>query len=779
MTRELFSFVTDFIVVGEFSEQEGPVPLMILPDEDAAGGFDTASFVVRTLAADYQRSSDPSNSPDDSQVVFTIPSEDATAYIHHLTLYDIHARGYVLMGQFAALRKAFSAVSELFKTGNQLVFLQDLEHRLMDLRMTKDLLLEGHPELPDEAREALTPENVNAFMTSMEELYDRLKAAIYARIESNPRLALFKPFVETYERESAAGAYTPQVRSTLHKVAHFDRGLRALSEICLSGFATGVALLRRIQRKFSASSLELLLDSEEKHNLRPLETGLCIGGSLVTNFANCIAGYGANAPYGLVATCRHNGWDDADADADADDVTRCDRSVVPLALRRSPSMSSLDSNSSHRSICLTDSDPGERALGEFDEGSNASRATSFEDARSSFDVFDTPAGGGQALLSPALGGPHSSLGVLGIHPLRRPKNSTDSLASGSSAASPSSPASRDAPSPLSNSASPFLTPETFYGRLWGHSERRTAWNSQAAAHAQLGGGGSGSFAGGESGSGDLGVLNGTALYAPVLERMDVLQFRARYSFAPHVVYALLSGRLVVVHARPASRAVVKSLVSALSLFVPGLNRSVQVWRTKGVGLTELATLRLVGLSKAVPITPMLYAHATVLDFDDEELTGTPYTGGSYVDKLLDAKKEWPSLDSFVAHVSTVYAEMGMDTCIFYALCCVGLQPAFAEPTADFSFLPPDLRTLLTERAAAASQSGRSLHASYREDEAAILAQLNVRGCDIDIVRHLARTVMEAQLVHLRASSSPSSSATYGVSMRLSCGPVQRFVNEAN
>ena len=46
----------DFILVSEFSEHEGPVPLVAFPDSSLAEdtGFDVSKFVIRIMSVDNQ-----------------------------------------------------------------------------------------------------------------------------------------------------------------------------------------------------------------------------------------------------------------------------------------------------------------------------------------------------------------------------------------------------------------------------------------------------------------------------------------------------------------------------------------------------------------------------------------------------------------------------------------------------------------------------------------------------------------------------------------------------
>ncbi len=56
------SFSADFIVVSEFSEIDGPIPRMVIP-ENSEGKFNISDFVVKIMAVDHQnKSSDISTS---------------------------------------------------------------------------------------------------------------------------------------------------------------------------------------------------------------------------------------------------------------------------------------------------------------------------------------------------------------------------------------------------------------------------------------------------------------------------------------------------------------------------------------------------------------------------------------------------------------------------------------------------------------------------------------------------------------------------------------------
>ncbi|XP_036828232.1 guanine nucleotide exchange protein smcr8a [Oncorhynchus mykiss] len=157
-------FTKDFILISEFSEQVGPQPLLTIPDDPKVfGTFDLNYFSLRIMSVDYQASfvGHPTGSGyprlsfvEDSRVVLGDSKEGAFAYVHHLTLYDLEARGFVrpfcmayvsaderkIMLQFQELSLLFSRASECLKTGNRRAFARELQRKLRDLEYTRSVL---------------------------------------------------------------------------------------------------------------------------------------------------------------------------------------------------------------------------------------------------------------------------------------------------------------------------------------------------------------------------------------------------------------------------------------------------------------------------------------------------------------------------------------------------------------------------------------------------------------------------------------------------------------
>ncbi|KAJ8345174.1 hypothetical protein SKAU_G00293670 [Synaphobranchus kaupii] len=109
-----------------------------------------ASFVGHPPGCNYPKL----NFVEDSKVVLGDSKEGAFAYVHHLTLYDLEARGFVrpfcmayisaderkIMQQFQELSSEFSKASECLKTGNRKAFASELVKKLKDLEYTRTVL---------------------------------------------------------------------------------------------------------------------------------------------------------------------------------------------------------------------------------------------------------------------------------------------------------------------------------------------------------------------------------------------------------------------------------------------------------------------------------------------------------------------------------------------------------------------------------------------------------------------------------------------------------------
>ncbi|KAM6971855.1 guanine nucleotide exchange protein smcr8b [Aplochiton taeniatus] len=249
-------FNRDFILLAEFSEQVGPLPLQTIPDDpNVVGSFDLNHFSLRIMSVDYQAScpgpaasvsSGPRlNFSEDSRVVLGDSGDSAFAYVHHLTLYDLEARGMVrpfcmayvssdqgkLMEHFTELSYYFSRASESLKTGNRRSFAMELQKKLRILEYQRSVL-QGESELqgiPNESTESGEAANqMKAVERTISEHRDLLR-----QVTSYPNRKLkhpdFLPYDPADEVTDPPGPLTPEAHPSHPR--NFERRLKPLEEL--------------------------------------------------------------------------------------------------------------------------------------------------------------------------------------------------------------------------------------------------------------------------------------------------------------------------------------------------------------------------------------------------------------------------------------------------------------------------------------------------------------------------------------------------------------------
>ncbi|KFQ31160.1 Smith-Magenis syndrome chromosomal region candidate 8, partial [Mesitornis unicolor] len=307
-------FTRDFILISEFSEQVGPQPLLTIPDDaKVSGTFDLNYFSLRIMSVDYQASfvGHPPGSAypklnfvEDSKVVLGDSKEGAFAYVHHLTLYDLEARGFVrpfcmayisadehkIMQQFQELSTEFSKASECLKTGNRKAFANELEKKLKDLDYTRTVL-HNETEIQKKANDkgyyttqAIEKANELASVEkSIIEHQDLLK-----QIRSYPYRKLKESDFRPYEPERAPDqasvgcdqdlttsdlaepgetqlythvpSYTPKLIKA-KSAKCFDKKLKTLEELCdVYFFTQTLDQLHQIERTFRGDVCYLLTE---------------------------------------------------------------------------------------------------------------------------------------------------------------------------------------------------------------------------------------------------------------------------------------------------------------------------------------------------------------------------------------------------------------------------------------------------------------------------------------------------------------------------------------
>ncbi|CAH2307710.1 Hypothetical predicted protein [Pelobates cultripes] len=311
-------FTRDFILISEFSEQVGPQPLLTIPeDQSVRGVFDLNYFSLRIMSVDYQASfvghppgsSYPKlNFVEDSKVVLGDSKEGAFAYVHHLTLYDLEARGFVrpfcmayisadeekIMQLFLDLSNDFSKASDCLKTGNRKAFANELEKKLKDLDYTRSILLAHLEEQRktddkgfyttqaiDKANELA---NVEKSIIEHQDLLKQIQLYPYRKLKPNEDFQPYSPervpndtltsdseqtvtFSDTEENppEEEANAYPTRLAYTpkfimAKSAKSFAKKLKTLEELVdVYFFTQTIDLLTRLEKRYRGDISYLLM----------------------------------------------------------------------------------------------------------------------------------------------------------------------------------------------------------------------------------------------------------------------------------------------------------------------------------------------------------------------------------------------------------------------------------------------------------------------------------------------------------------------------------------
>ena len=176
------SYTDDFILLSEFSEIEGPKPLFTIPI-DGGCNFNKNDYALHVMCVDFhttqqqnlsntltsscsmQKASLTSASSSSSRFSLTkdtsiinywdLNSNGISAYVHHFTLYDIEARGFVrpfcltyltyerekVQLYFNNYVQVFTKITNLFKKSNLNLFKRHLDEHIKNLYYTREKYL--------------------------------------------------------------------------------------------------------------------------------------------------------------------------------------------------------------------------------------------------------------------------------------------------------------------------------------------------------------------------------------------------------------------------------------------------------------------------------------------------------------------------------------------------------------------------------------------------------------------------------------------------------------
>ncbi|XP_071526490.1 uncharacterized protein [Panulirus ornatus] len=154
----------DIVLLAEFSEIEGPVPLLTIPQSPSVQ-LDLNEFVVKVLSTDYLNTSGEFRVYEDTQMVQQDINPGVHVYVHYFTLYDVRARGFVrpmclsyissdcrkLLQYFSQLRQQFIVATEYLKMSNLEWFSNEMNGLIKNLEYTKDRYIQVQRNVLDDS----------------------------------------------------------------------------------------------------------------------------------------------------------------------------------------------------------------------------------------------------------------------------------------------------------------------------------------------------------------------------------------------------------------------------------------------------------------------------------------------------------------------------------------------------------------------------------------------------------------------------------------------------
>jgi len=642
--------IDDFIVLSEFSEQAGPIALTLVPDQFHFGmlDFDLSKYVVKIMSVDFQnKTNDLKTYAKDAQMFFTLPSNyrsEIYAYVHHFSLYDIHARGYVrplvlsyitknpnkVIKFFDKFISQFNHLTTLLKTKNHLLFEYEYHIRKRDLEYTlqyyqnkkneeKDNIVVGD-ESNDNSNSnnnnnnnnnsdssnndnndtgedkddfnllAVIPEAMSE-MQSIESLFEQEKKNSSNNNNNNSNSKYVPSYMESmlgtvyYSNEPIVLTDEPKLVTTLNKTGHLDKPLRHVSELCPDVFDKFLHKLEQSYKYFSRSSLQMEFDNLEANIMNPQSTLLSIGQTSIINYSF----EAEKKNYYLKSPMKD--------------------------IYKSRILKSKQSSSQHNSLSSYSSDPSSY----LSVYSSTSLAEHFDKIYQ--DTANIPLN-------------RSNHGLPTLDNMFNNNNNTNNNYNTNN--------TNNNNNNNNNNQQQQLKLESFSNYLWGNSKRPSY------------------------GKGLYNILN-------------------KYHWLRHVVYSLLKGRPVVIIGSQEKEQTIISLAYSLSIFVVGQQNSNQSgreaafnpWKTTPLELSDLSSLKLIGMPKTlskektllIPINVVNYISR--IDLDTEDYVGVMYSSHyGIVDEILGQRKNWINENIYTAHIQSQLYDLGMKSFYHYHLCCI-------------------------------------------------------------------------------------------------------------
>ncbi|KAK4520199.1 uncharacterized protein ATC70_008330 [Mucor velutinosus] len=694
----------DFVLISEFSELEGPLPLAIVTETTyidlkhytntvldrslqqdlkkiGLESFDFNSFVLRVVSVDrsteYEQIDEESKEqqapmtpsslleesqapclfsiPDDTQVYFTDSEHKFFAFTHHLTLFDINARGYVhpvalsyitrdpdkIVIRFEELMEKFSEVSIRMKKGNYSNFTLDLKCRLLDLEYTQSTQafsanttnncnkqpLQQQQQQQQQQKPALSMQAIQQAITATKLMIDTLESSTSQinnmtsnrTTEAADTLRAERKKVSTQENEALASKhvakeqhfvdppkdYKPKCIDTLYPVAHFERKLRSLAQLCQEPDEgeeenkqdteqSNSHIKRPSVTQKTAAMIPLVFSMIEPSSTPSMSVS---SSSATTATITSVSNSPQRPTFANAIT--HDMY--AEAIKYIQDMTHClGQSSVVLDVNEEEELF-LDPKSSAltfgRTFMLNMDNPQPR---EKEELNAPASPTGKDDEKERLN--------------------------------EEKSNASDSKAAAAAAVENVSFTDDEHHTHCHNEE------ELFYPILFAPTQ---VWRSESRG----------------------------------ATKTHLLQVLRRYqSLVVDVIFSLLIGRTVIIQGSEKNKSLVQQVVQALSVFVPGQSRErnqvIEWFETAKLTDAQIKGIKLVGVDKNC-MDPSIHVDSScVLDIDvkNGSLNSSPvYVEGQWINQLLDRMMLFSSDESYLAYLHTVFMNISLKAFVYHHL----------------------------------------------------------------------------------------------------------------
>eukprot|EP00039_Didymoeca_costata_P007557 m.101197 g.101197 ORF g.101197 m.101197 type:complete len:783 (-) comp13735_c0_seq1:1363-3711(-) len=674
----------DLILVAEFDEVSGPRPLMTFPSTVSAA-FDQDAFCLRIMAVDFHSQiGTPGTSGDntsvggfriihDTQVLLSEPATNIHAYVHYFTLCDLKARGFVrpfcicfisysadkILRYFSGLRNDILGICRILKFGNWTQFCAKLKNRERDLLFTKETLLSlgaKADKIPSEFVEENEPHDGISVEQKIEQVdrvlgdTRRIIGMVQPRLE-DPKLSKMLDDEREYAQAQCAhhgGRIARQRMSSIKSLRSRTSSLKQSKGTMDLGRTTSETLASNRERTSTMSQSGV--DCQECVKTTSMERRPKFFQPLrARNFDKrlkslqqlCGLLYSV-AMKRLENTLRHYCRDSV--------VLAMENEEAPL-LRNPIHLLTIG-----HCVTLNFEVP-------LDAGS---RLVTFPESQASRSIKSDSDGYEKWFDTDFFRADHDDYGARSESNRTLYHDAPDEAANSMSVASY---ASKDDIACDQSEGGSTVRPHA----SWSHQDGSNGffpWSQVANLSSR------GSLA--ESRGRKLPFHSSADHVAHASEHKPgygLLSLRQRCSFIVQLVYALMRGRTVVIHAQPANEMKVRDLVTVLRLFVPGHSNREQViaWRQSWpLRIPDLGHIKLIGLSKSIRhgIPKALRNCISILDFE-KEIILTPMYNGVFLERLLLVRREIRSEAVLLAHVHSVFMEIARKAFLYFHVLCMG------------------------------------------------------------------------------------------------------------